>query len=133
MTTRLVAAPDSPIACVTFSSCPALPSGRGPGSAPSVQSRPVGHEHGLRCLVSHPGPFQAQSPDSRTNAPLLLPRTTTGNWLSPPPPWRVTNGTPAEVTGEPGELTEEDTNHCRCWGQPLSGRCIPTSYSGKKS
>src|SRR6204780_31434 len=128
MTTRPVAAPDSPIACVTFSSCPALPSGRGPGSAPSVQSRPVGHEHGLRCLVSHPGPFQAQSPDSRTSAPAPAAAHDNRNWLSPPPPWRVTNGTPAEVTGEPGKRTEEETNHSHRRGHLLSGRGISANY-----
>jgi hypothetical protein len=35
-------------------------------AAPSVRRRLVGHEHGLRYLLSRPGPFQAQPPDSRT-------------------------------------------------------------------
>src|SRR5579863_2797646 len=113
MTTRPPAAPDSPIACVTFYSYPALPIGRGPGSAPSVQSLPVGHERGLRCLVSHPGPFQAQSPDSRTNDFRPCCRAHQSETGCPRPRrWRVTNGTPAEVTGEPGERTEEETNDC---------------------
>ena len=68
-------------------------------AAPSVRRRPVGHEHDLRCLLSRPGPLQAQ-PLTAGHAPALLPRTR--RQLAVPVPSWFTNPTPAVIAPEPG-------------------------------
>jgi hypothetical protein len=58
------------------------------------------HEHRLRCLLSRPGPFQAQ-PLTAGYAPALLPRTGAADWLPLAPAW-FTNLTPADLCADPG-------------------------------
>ena len=86
-------------------------SGREPGQAPSVRIRLVGHEHGLRCLLSRPGPFQAQplTAGHCTGPPAVAPGF--GDWLSPPP------------LGAPTMLRAiRSSRRARCWNVPKTYR-----------
>src|SRR6516164_1763139 len=100
MTVRPAAAADSSITRLHLL-CPAMSSEEGPGGAfgpdPSRRQRaryPLSTEL--------PGPFPGPTPSQPGCAPArLIPRLVSGDWLSPPPPWRdIQCYSPADPAGE---------------------------------
>src|SRR5690348_7406652 len=101
MTVRPAAAADSSITRFHLL-CPAMSVEEGPGGAfgpdPSRRQRaryPLSTEL--------PGPFPGPTPSQPGSAPArMIPRLVSGDWLSPPPPWRSTNAiVPADPADAP--------------------------------